>query len=123
MNAYPACQKCGCNLARHSLDVGMTTCRPCGGGHYDTHLDFIDNEGHRGDTPGRGNTPGGICQRGHDLDVHGVIVNKGGGKYSRKCGACRGLAVTRRLEKKRAMTIARRAIAVAPPTGQIGFAL
>ena len=106
MSAYPVCEKCGCRLARHSYSRGQTTCWPCGGGTYTTHLDFIDAEGTRERGPGRGNTPGGVCQRGHDLEHHGVIVNTGEGRTSRKCGACRNLAARRRLDRERISPLA-----------------
>jgi hypothetical protein len=63
-----SCAKCGAIISRFAAH-GDRYCWPC-------HPRI---EAHQRAT----------CERGHDLDTHGVIVPNGNGRHARKCQTCR----------------------------------
>lgn len=62
------CAKCGALISRYATQ-GDQFCWPC-------HPRIEAHQVAR-------------CERGHDLDVHGVVIASGKGRYSRRCATCR----------------------------------
>ena len=100
------CVDCGAKLSRYR-EPGATRCATCS----TRHADHADAERAR---------ERGICQRGHDLEQHGVIVRTEGDRYSRKCGACIRIRATEYQKRRRARRRAIRDGQIAPPLESVG---
>ena len=102
------CADCGAKLSRYR-EPGTTRCWACSSGNHEP-----------GHAERSRNRERGICQRGHDLDEHGVIVRTEGDRYSRKCGACIRLRATEYQKRRRARRRAIRDGQIPPPLDSVG---
>jgi len=72
-------------------------CAPCESKNLSFEA-FLDSFDAHKPTP---MTSPGTCKNGHDLSITGVVVNKGDGKFSRRCGECRRDYQANRIRKIR----------------------
>ena len=79
-----ACTKCGAIISRYAPEKARI-CSPCESKNLSFEA-FLDSFDVHKPTP---MTRPGTCKNGHDLSITGVVVDKGGGKFSRRCGECR----------------------------------
>jgi len=91
-----ACTECGAFISIYAPDKA-TLCSPCDSKDLSFEA-FLDSFDAHKPTP---MTSPGTCKNGHDLSITGVVVNKGDGKFSRRCGECRRDYQANRIRKIR----------------------
>lgn len=83
-----ACARCGAILSRYA-EPGATLCAPCWASSdppYEDHLNALVASVHAERERGASET---FCKRGHNLLDHGLMVNAGDGRLTRRCMECR----------------------------------
>ena len=100
------CETCGCRLSRYTIDGAR--CAAHGGDTYATYESFLDAPAQM-ETERRYGP--GMCIRGHDLEQHGVMVDRGGGTKSRRCGKCRSIRAQNWTRERRVLAAAKLAAA------------
>ena len=76
------CNRCGCMLSRYNSE---SLCASCYASHPPTYEWYLEDDA----PPPAPRRARERCKRGHDLSVHGVFMNSGGGRMARRCMACR----------------------------------
>lgn len=77
-----ACADCGCRLSRYNPDDVCAACYAASDTSHDEYLRELR-------TPEALLRGADTCKRGHDLLIHGRIVDAGDGRTTRRCSICR----------------------------------
>lgn len=78
-----ACTHCGCNLSRYNDTPLCSACTAIKPPSYDDYFASV------ADTTEGKLRGADTCRNGHDLTIHGKVIQTGGGRSTRRCMTCR----------------------------------